>query len=233
MAATTAAITLEDASLVPRRFGSLFGIAIQDLAGGESPEAMLAFSFLRNATRALKIKEQWKIDKPLQINEGGCVAPLTAEMLKTKATDLRDGRKYIGLGCLGQISNELSCAELKIDENQIEGLGRKLWATQEGTSATQQPYEGDTFWSENKVSFLAAWPEKAQLPIGIHDAGVLPKCGKFRLLALDEVVLSFWKFVGHVAAKRNRQRSHSAKLVAGLEVSPQMSGSIGMRNPPS
>ena len=132
------------------------------------------------------------------------MAPLTAEMLKTKATDLRDGRKYIGLGCLGQISNELSCAELKIDENQVEGLGRKLWATQEGTSATQQPYEGDTFWSENKVSFLAAWPEKAQLPIGIRDAGVLPKCGKFRLLALDEVVLSFWKFVGHVAAKKEQ-----------------------------
>ena len=53
----------------------------------------------------------------------------------------------------------------------------------------------DGYWEENEVCFPSAWPEKLTLPIAITDTSSLPTKGKFKLLALEEAVLSFWQFV--------------------------------------
>ena len=60
----------------------------------------------------------------------------------------------------------------------------------------------DTYWDENEVNFPVSWPDKCSLPIGVYDPSMLPINGKYRLLALDEVVASFWKFLGHAATRK-------------------------------
>jgi hypothetical protein len=55
----------------------------------------------------------------------------------------------------------------------------------------------DCYWEENEVCFPSAWPETLTLPIAITDTSSLPTQGKFKLLALEEAVLSFWQFVHH------------------------------------
>lgn len=54
----------------------------------------------------------------------------------------------------------------------------------------------DGLWAESEHRLPVAWPEKAVLPITVMN-GAAPEQGKFRLLAMDEVVVSFWLFLGH------------------------------------
>ena len=181
---------------------------------------MMSFSFRRNTTRASKLKNKWKADKPLGADAGGSVAALTAEDIKTKSDGLRAGNKYLSLGCLTQLSNDFSLAGITYDETQIEQLGRKLWcATAQGNQTPPPPGievstgASEAFWKDFAVSFPKAWPDGVgALPIGLRDAGVLPALGKFRLLALDEAVASFWKMVGRVAERKDQLKTAIAKL---------------------
>jgi hypothetical protein len=80
----------------------------------------------------------------------------------------------------------------------VEGVGRQLFATALGACADARPIVAnsyglpeDNYWSDNEVSFPAAWPEKATLPVHTHDPQHL--ANRLKLLAYDEVVLAFWR----------------------------------------
>ena len=149
-------------------------------------------------------KDEWARDSPLIQSEGGATAALNSEDFQVRKPHMETGGNYIGLGCLGWLSNELSLPGVKVEPARVEGLGRKLWATQRGAFSNCVPIlpnayraQADGFWIENEVNFPSVWPEKAVLPIAVVDAS-FPSVGKFRLLAMDEVVLSFWLFVNHL-----------------------------------
>ena len=145
---------------------------------------------------------------------------------------------YQGLGCLSWLHNDLSIPGLRIDPASIEGLGRKLWATQNGPWANRPPQLAnslglpvDGFWDENEVSFPTAWPEKLTLPIGITDLSNLPGKGKLRLLALEEAVLSFWQFVQHCFTHRQEAQQMLQKLIAGGGNSASLEGQSSAKSP--
>ena len=68
---------------------------------------MRAFTFLRNGTRAADLKEKWRKDQPLTIQEGGSAAPLE-QPSQEKAQNLREGGKLIGGGCLTFLASQFS-----------------------------------------------------------------------------------------------------------------------------
>ncbi len=157
---------------------------------------MLGFTFLRQGMRANKKKQQWQNDVPLPTSAGGSLAALSPEGLLQQSANLREGGRYIGLGCLTMLSHELSAPQLQYDETVIEQLGRQMWSKEAEVSPHLRvaPPEED-FWKTHLPSFPRAWPDKCSLPVSVSNAGVFP--ARFRLLAMDEIVLSFWKFVGH------------------------------------
>ena len=165
--------------------------------------AMQAFPFLRAGTPARLLKDYWAKDKPLSKNEGGTCDAVSADAFSQVKTSLQNGGNWMALGCLTDIANELSLANLKFDAQTIEGLGRKLFGTQNGIWADKLPslpndlgIPEDNYWAENTVQYPAAWPEKLVLPVGLVDLNSLPS--KYRLLAGDEGVLAFWKFIDHL-----------------------------------
>ena len=108
-----------------------------------------------------------------------------------------------------------------MDISGLEGLGRKMFATQNGPWADRPPQLAnslglpeDGFWEENEVAFPSAWPEKLTLPIAISDLSGLPNKGKFKLLALEEAVLALWKFVDHCFAMKARAQKELQKMVS-------------------
>ena len=79
----------------------------------------------------------------------------------------------------------------------MEAAGRQFWSTNKGASAERPPAApgmlSDGFWEENDPLFPAAWPAKCALPVAVRDTSALPK--EWQLLAMDEVVISFWQIV--------------------------------------
>ena len=78
---------------------------------------------------------------------------------------------------LCQISTEVSTPNLALQENRLEGMGRKLWTTNKGKSAQVEPAPGmkDNFYSENDPQFPENWPEKTTLPVVLqHVQGTCP-----------------------------------------------------------
>ena len=140
-------------------------------------------------------------DKPLKSTEGGSLAGLIQTELaaQTRTQTLRNGGKVVALGCLNMLTNELSCPSVGVDEDRIEKIGRHMW-THKLTADSTAPHlsidEKDDFWKSNVIAFPQSWPEKCMLPVSVNDPSLFPS--KFRLLAFDELVLSFWKFVGYV-----------------------------------
>ena len=132
--------------------------------------AMETFRFLAKTTRAYKLKQSWARATPLELTEGGSLQPLNKETFLTKDTELRDGNKYIGLGCLTDLDNTFSLNDVKFDETQIEGLGRKLWTTNSGAGKDVVPDSpGDQFWDHNHVCFLA----HGQINAALQSASVI------------------------------------------------------------
>ena len=96
-----------------------------------------------------------------------------------------------------------------------------MFATQNGPWADKPPQlpnslglPVDGFWEENEVRFPSAWPEKLTLPIAINDLSTLPAKGKYKLLALEETVLAFWRFVSHCYLHKESAAKELAKLVS-------------------
>ena len=135
--------------------------------------------------------------------EGATVTALTAERFLEAKEQLQAGGKLIGLGCLSWLHSEWSWPHYVVPEAKIEALGRKLWGTNHGISANARPSTNafelpdDNYWEENTVSFPSSWPDKCNLPIVVRDTGAFPRKRSFKLAALDEVVVSFWRFLQH------------------------------------
>ena len=72
----------------------------------------------------------------------------------------------------------------------------------------------DGFWEDNEVRFPGAWPEKLTLPVAITDLSNLPVKGKYYLLALEETVLAFWRFVEHCLKQKSSASTELHKLVS-------------------
>ena len=189
---------------------------------------MLAFSWLRKDTPARLRKDEWfKSSAPLTLAEGGSVRALCAADFQAKVLDLESGGSYVGLGCLSWLSNDLSLSGLRIEPARVEGLGRKLWGSQIGEWADKEPIPPnkfttvtDKYWESNVVQFPRAWPERLTLPVGLGDATSLPAKGKYRLLAMDEAVLSFWLFVEHATNSVKLASDNISKIQAEPEASP-------------
>ena len=75
------------------------------------------------------------------------------------------GNSHQTLVCLSQISMDLSTPGLVLQENRLEGMGRKLWTTSKGKSAQVEPVPGkaDNFYTENDPQFPAGWPGKRNI----------------------------------------------------------------------
>lgn len=151
---------------------------------------------------------------------------LDLEAAEQRANTLRSGGKVHALGTLTSVAPELSVPSQGIDAVRCEAIGRRFW-TKEVSSGGQTPQDGreaphaevdaDVFWQTHRVQFPRAWPEKCALPVGVSDpASVGPK---HRILAMDELVLSFWKFVGYVQAMIDARLAHQRRP-ASAEVLP-------------
>ena len=162
---------------------------------------MNSYSFLHPGMRASALKREWDKDTPLRIDDGGTMGSIglwTSEQL-SETLRKQPGSKVQALGCLTQLSNDLSCPHLTILGNTIEDVGRHLWTSRIEVSPDDAGpdmllgMEGekvtDTYWKDHAVSFPDAWPEKANLAVSIIDPDAWP--GKHRLLNNDPIVLSF------------------------------------------
>ena len=141
--------------------------------------------------------------------------------VKNRATTLRGRGRVTALCTLTSVSNELSLPNIGIDEERVEQLGRKFFCKPKAaarssggeTPATARSPGGETpatdFWQHNEIHFPQSWPDKLTLPVSINDPGKFPL--KYRLLALDEVVLAFWKMVGHVAGMVESSKAEVTK----------------------
>ena len=128
-----------------------------------------------------------------------------------------------GLVCLTSISNIFSVSGIRFQETRVEAAGRQFWSTNKGASATQPPaapgMPSDGFWDENDPLFPAAWPAKYTLPVVVRDPASFPK--EWQLLAMDEVVVSFWKITDFA----QRRLEAMTKRLAAPDV-PQAEGDV-------
>ena len=159
--------------------------------------AMHALSFLRKDSHGANLKKLWKDDEPLPMSEGGAMKALSGDDIVALKESFHAGNSHQTLVCLTRISPDLSTPNLVLQENRLEGMGRKLWTTNKGKSAQVEPVPGvqDNFYTENTPQFPESWPEKGTLPVVIRNTARAP--AQFKLLALDEMVASFWKIAAY------------------------------------
>lgn len=152
------------------------------------------FAWMKKGTPAGELRKDNKV-VPLPQDEGGTCEPLNAEAFKARKHLWKEGGKYTGLGCLPWLDLNISYPGLTFQENQIEGLARKIFATQVGSAAHAPPAPdgSDRFWEDNSPRFPKAWPAGCTIPVLVRDTARMPAFGKFQLLGLDELVLAFWK----------------------------------------
>ena len=162
---------------------------------------MHTLPFLRKGSHGEALKKEWKDDQPLPMGEGGAVRALSNPELVALKDSFHAGNSHQTLVCLSRISTESSTPHLVLQENRLEGMGRKLWTTNTGKSAQAEPLPGqaDNFYTENSPKFPESWPEKGTLPVIIRNTSRVP--AQFKLLALDEMVASFWKIAAHCRAQ--------------------------------
>ena len=167
---------------------------------------MHTFQFMAPNGRVDKLKKVWASDQPLTLAEGGSFGPVPTEEAIRVSTLTRGGKLH-GLGTLTQIANDASLPSLGIEESRIEALGRRFWTkavevspdsnTSNGSvPATHSEISSDVFWKSHCVSFPDFWPDQCAIPVGVMDPKTWPK--QYRVLCFDELVLSFWKFVGYL-----------------------------------
>ena len=163
--------------------------------------AMNALSFLRKNSHGEALKKLWKDDEPLSMADGGAMKALSGPEIVALKDSFHAGNSHQTLVCLSRISPDLSTPNLVLQENCLEGMGRKLWTTNTGKSAQVEPVPGleDNFYTENSPKFPESWPEKGTLPVVIRNTSRAPD--QFKLLALDEMVASFWKIAAHCQAQ--------------------------------
>ena len=144
------------------------------------------------------------------------MAPFSTDAVSvaTQATTLRAGGKVTALGCLTMLAHEVSLPSVGVDESRVEGLGRRFFAQKVAVVASGNPAEAPggeapdvqlasiaggpdsmIFLKNHVLHFPKAWPDKCNLLVSFSDPSSLP--GRFRLLCLDELVLSFWKLAGY------------------------------------
>lgn len=123
------------------------------------------------------------------------------------------------LGSLHMLSNDQSVPALGIDQKRVEALGRMFFAAKvdqksDVSDFIQADDPNDKFWESHVLRFPSAWPEKVHLPVTVADPSKLLLSDKYRLLALDELVLAFWAFAGFAV---NPACMHGLHCRAGLE----------------
>ena len=167
---------------------------------------MHTLAWLRKDSAGAKLKKEWATDEPLNMQEGGTVERMTGERLERAAEALRNGGKVSGLVCLSSIASTFSLAGIRFQEQRLEAAGRQFWSTMRGASANLPPsiVGADTFWEEDDLLFPYAWPEKLCLPVLVRDPQRMPTAWQF--LAMDEVVVSFWKIVDFTDRKIQRMQ---------------------------
>ena len=186
---------------------------------------MNSYSFLHHGMRAAALKRDWDQDTPLPLVGGGAMGCISQWTLVQLSETLRKqpGSKVQALGCLTQLSNDLSYPHITILMDTIDDVGRRLWTSSVEVSPDNAGpdmvlgMEGekvtDSYWKDHVVSFPDAWPEKANLAVSILDPDAWPS--KHRLLNNDPIVLSFWRFLGLAQqlldrAKGNHKRCRDA-----------------------
>ena len=181
--------------------------------------AMLRVEWMKTGSRVAKLRDAWKADAPLSREEGGSHGVFVlADFLKF-AEQFQNGASMTALGTLHQISNDFSNTNFLFQANQIEKLGRKLWTLGAGGDSAlsaSAPVSAEVWFKRHPVVFGPSWPAKLELPVCIRDCARDP--GKRRLLAMDEVVLAFWKMVdavlGQIEHLTKRDTPHEAALQA-------------------
>ena len=92
---------------------------------------MNSYFFLHHGMRASALKRQWDQDTPLKIDEGGTMGSigLWTPVQLSETLRKQPGSKVQALGCLTQLSNDLSCPHLTILGDTIDDVGRHLWTS--------------------------------------------------------------------------------------------------------
>ena len=162
---------------------------------------MHALSFLRKGSQGNALRTLWKEDKPLKMTEGGAIAAMSSSDITALKESFHAGNSHLTLVTLCQISTEVSTPNLVLQENRLEGMGRMLWTTNNGKSAQVEPAPGmkDNFYSENDPQFPENWHENGTLPVVIRNTSRV--LAQWKLLALDEMVASFWKIADHTKSQ--------------------------------
>ena len=158
---------------------------------------MLNVVWLKSGSNGGQLKKDWGKDNPLTVADGGCLPPFSEAEFKRFEPHFRAGSSMTALGTLGWLSNELSNPRFLMQAEQIEKLARKAFTDGGGADpANSQIGVSPDYYERHSVQFPSSWPEKYVLPIVVRDLSKPPK--KLQLLALDEMVLAFWKMVDRV-----------------------------------
>ena len=155
--------------------------------------AMQHFPFLKANSWGAKFKASWSNDTPLMVAEGGTLPwPSDDEFKNFKDSFLSKG-KLTRLGVLASLETALSQQNFKFDLDQLEKLGRKMFTTGNPDDMDVRELLSDDFFVKHQFDFPKAWNEKVSIPVQVIDLGLVPK--KKFILAMDEVILAFWKMV--------------------------------------
>ena len=80
--------------------------------------------WLKSGSHGGRIRERWKSDVPLQIEEGGSTEALTLARFQAFNQFFQEGKTLTGLVCLTQLGNEFDSKLFVQDPIQIEKLAR-------------------------------------------------------------------------------------------------------------
>ena len=177
------------------------------------------FPWLKSGSHGWEMRKAWATDHPLSREEGGALEAPTDALFANHRTAFENGGTLCTLGVLATLDNELSQRNFQYPPEQIEKLGRKLFT--DGDPDTMSPGDllTDSYYEKHWFSFPPSWNDKYAIPVLVIDPSGIPK--KKYVLALDEIILAFWKMVDKVCMLKGLAQKHgnagSAAVVSKAE----------------
>ena len=149
------------------------------------------FAWLKSGSHGSEMRKAWATDRPLSREEGGALEAPTDALFANHRTAFENGGTLCTLGVLATLENELSQRNFQYPPEQIEQLGRKLFT--DGDPDTMSPGDllTDSYYEKHWFSFPPSWNDKYAIPVLVIDPSGIPK--QKYVLALDEIILAFWK----------------------------------------
>ena len=152
--------------------------------------------WLKSGSHGGRIRQLWKSDVPLQIEEGGSTEALTPARFQAFNQFFQEGKTLTGLVCLTQLGNEFDSKLFVQDPIQIEKLARILFTDGQAADANPHSLLSDEWYSTYNIRFPTSLSEKETIPVVVRDLSKIP--AHWRMLGMCEWVSAFWKIIDRV-----------------------------------